>query len=68
MSCAVLSRIGKVTGYLRDCVWYLCYFEHCQRKRLRVGPDRYAVWQLAPGSTTNSNAAHRSPPALSREA
>jgi integrase len=40
-------RIGKVTGYLRGRVWYLCYFEHGQRKRPRVGPDRDAARQLA---------------------
>ena len=40
-------RIGKVTGYLRSRIWYLCYFEHGQRKRPRVGPDRDAARQLA---------------------
>lgn len=40
-------RTGKVTGYLRGRVWYLCYFEHGQRKRPRVGPDRDAARQLA---------------------
>jgi integrase len=40
-------RIGKVTGYLRGRVWYLCYFEHGQRKRPRVGLDRDAARQLA---------------------
>jgi len=40
-------RIGKVTGYLRGRVWYLCYFENGQRRRPRVGPDRDAARQLA---------------------
>src|SRR5579871_6058293 len=40
-------RIGKVTGYLRGRVWYLCYFENGQRCRPRVGPDRDAARQLA---------------------
>jgi integrase len=40
-------RVGKVTGYLRGRVWYLCYFEHGKRRRPRVGPDRDAARQLA---------------------
>ncbi|MDB5306174.1 MAG: hypothetical protein JWO38_376 [Gemmataceae bacterium] len=40
-------RVGKVTGYLRGRVWYLCYFENGQRRRPRVGPDRDAARQLA---------------------
>ncbi len=26
-------RIGKVTGYLRGRVWYLCYLENGKRRR-----------------------------------
>ena len=40
-------RIGKVTGYLRGRVWYLCYSEHGQRRRPRVGPDLSVARQLA---------------------
>ena len=40
-------RIGKVTGYLRGRIWYLCFFEHGKRRRPRVGPDRGAARQLA---------------------
>src|SRR5207253_10819303 len=36
-------RVGKVTGYLRGRVWYLCYFEHGRRRRPRRGPDRDAT-------------------------
>src|SRR5438128_2535909 len=31
-------RVGKVQGYLRGRVWYLCYHEHGRRPR--VGSDR----------------------------
>jgi integrase len=40
-------RIGRVQGYLRSKVWYLCYHENGQRRRPRVGPDRNAARQLA---------------------
>ncbi|QDU21805.1 tyrosine-type recombinase/integrase [Urbifossiella limnaea] len=40
-------RVGKVTGYLRGRVWYLCYFEHGKRRRPRAGADRDAARQLA---------------------
>jgi hypothetical protein len=40
-------RVGKVRGYLRGRVWYLCYHEHGRRRRPRVGPDREAARQLA---------------------
>jgi integrase len=40
-------RVGKVQGYQRGKVWYLCYFENGQRKRPRVGLDRKAAQLLA---------------------
>jgi integrase len=40
-------RVGKVQGYLRGSVWYLCYHEHGCRHRPRVGPDKAAAKQLA---------------------
>jgi len=40
-------RVGRVQGYLRGQVWYLCYHEHGQRRRPRVGRDREAAKQLA---------------------
>ena len=40
-------RVGKVQGYLRGSVWYLCYHELGQRRRPRVGPDQQAARQLA---------------------
>src|SRR5262249_28708869 len=40
-------RVGKVLAYLRGKVWYLCYHEHGQRRRPRVGPDKEAARQLA---------------------
>jgi integrase len=40
-------RVGKVQGYLRGQVWYLCYHEHGQRRRPRVGSDREVARQLA---------------------
>jgi integrase len=47
MSKARSFRIGKVTGYLRGRVWYLCYFEHGRRRRPRAGADRDAARQIA---------------------
>ena len=32
-------RVGRVRGYLRGDVWYLCYHENGVRRRPRVGPD-----------------------------
>ena len=32
-------RIGRVQGYLRGTVWYLCYFENGKRRRPRIGSD-----------------------------
>jgi len=40
-------RIGKVQGYLRGRIWYLCYHESGKRRRPRVGPDAKAARQLA---------------------
>ncbi len=40
-------RVGKVTVYLRGKVWYLCYYEHGQRRRPRVGPDKESARKLA---------------------
>jgi site-specific recombinase XerD len=40
-------RIGKVRGYVRGTIWYLCYYESGKRQRPRVGPDREAARQLA---------------------
>ncbi|MBA4192597.1 MAG: hypothetical protein C0467_31905, partial [Planctomycetaceae bacterium] len=47
MSKAQSFRVGNVTGYLRGCVWYLCYFEQGKRRRPRVGTNRDAARQLA---------------------
>ena len=40
-------RIGKVRGYLRGQVWYLCYHESGKRRRPRAGEDLKAARQLA---------------------
>ena len=40
-------RDGKVSGYLRGQVWYLCYFEQGKRRRPRAKP----LLVLAAGST-----------------
>lgn len=40
-------RMGRVKGYLRGRVWYLCYFENGQRRRPRVGPELDAARRLA---------------------
>jgi integrase len=32
-------RVGRVRGYLRGDVWYLCYHENGVRRRPRAGPD-----------------------------
>jgi hypothetical protein len=42
-----LFHVGRVQGYLRGRVWYLCYHEHGQRRHPRVGPDREAGKLLA---------------------
>ena len=40
-------RVGKVKGYLRSDVWYLCYYELGRRRRPRVGAGREAAKQMA---------------------
>src|SRR5438045_2193301 len=56
-------RVGKVRGYRRNKVWYLCYHEHGKRRRPRVGPDVIAARQLA--AQVNAQLAVGSPAALS---
>ncbi|MBN9521628.1 hypothetical protein J0H58_24435 [bacterium] len=56
-------RVGKVTGYRRGRVWYLCCFEYGKRLRPRVGPDRDAARQLA--AQVNGQIETGAPPALS---
>jgi integrase len=56
-------KVGKVRGYLRHRVWYLCYHEHGKRHRPRVGPDAKAARQLA--AQVNAQLAVGSPAALS---
>lgn len=58
-------RVGRVQGYLRGQVWYLCYHEHGQRHRPRVGPDREAARQLA--AQINAQLEVGAPAALSFE-
>ena len=58
-------RVGKVLGYLRGKVWYLCYHEQGKRHRPRVGPDRAAARQLA--SQVNAQLEVGAPAALSFE-
>ena len=40
-------RVGRVTVYLRERVWYLRYLEHGKRHQVRGSPDRDACRQLA---------------------
>jgi integrase len=40
-------RIGKVQGYKRGAVWYLCYHEQGKRHRPRVGQELSAARQMA---------------------
>lgn len=58
-------RVGKVQGYLRGKVWYLCYHDQGVRQRPRVGPDREAARQLA--AQVNAQLAVGAPAALSFE-
>ena len=58
-------RVGQVQGYLRGRIWYLCYYEHGQRHRPRVGPDRDAARQLA--AQTNAQLEISAPAVLSFE-
>ncbi len=65
MSKAHSFRVGKVTGYLRGRVWYLCYFENGRRRRPRAGTDRDAARQLA--AQVNAQLETGAPSALSFE-
>ncbi|QVL30212.1 hypothetical protein KIH39_15265 [Telmatocola sphagniphila] len=58
-------RIGKVRGYRRGKIWYLCYNEQGRRHRPRVGPDRNAARPLA--SQINSQLDVGTPAELSFE-
>jgi hypothetical protein len=58
-------RIGKVSGYLRGRVWYLCNFENGKRRRPRAGAERDAARQLA--AQVNSQLETGAPSALSFE-
>ncbi|MGB7159336.1 MAG: tyrosine-type recombinase/integrase [Tepidisphaeraceae bacterium] len=40
-------RMGRVQGYLRGRVWYLCYHENGQRRRPRVGASLEAARRVA---------------------
>jgi hypothetical protein len=53
-------RIGKVLGYLRGKVWYLCYLDSGRRHRPRVGTDKQAARQLA--AQINAQLAVGAPP------
>jgi integrase len=63
MAKSVSFRIGKVKGYLRNAVWYLCYQEEGVRRRPRVGGDRDAAKQMA--SQINGQLETGAPSALS---
>ena len=52
-------RIGKVRGDLRGRVWCLTYFEHGQRRRPRVGPDREAAALCVMSATASAVLATR---------
>lgn len=58
-------RVGRVKGYVRGRVWYLCYFEQGKRRRPRVGPDLEAARQLA--DQINGQLETGAPSALSHE-
>lgn len=58
--------IGKVKGYLRGRVWYLCYHEHGKRRRPRVGSKLDTARQMA--AQINSQLETGAPAALSFEA
>lgn len=58
-------RVGKVQGYLRGGIWYLCYYDGGQRRRPRVGPDRQVAKQLA--AQTNAQLEVGAPALLSFE-
>lgn len=40
-------RIGRVQGYKRGTVWYLCYHEQGRRRRPRVGQELESARQMA---------------------
>ena len=63
MAKSVSFRIGKVNGYLRGKVWYLCYQEEGLRRRPRVGSDREAARQMA--SQINGQLDNGAPSSLS---
>jgi integrase len=65
MSHASSFRVGKVSGYRRGQVWYLCYHENGRRRRPRVGPDKAAARQLA--AQINGQLETGAPAALSFE-
>jgi integrase len=65
MSQAPSFRVGKVSGYRRGQVWYLCYHENGRRRRPRVGPDKAAARQLA--AQINGQLETGAPAALSFE-
>ena len=65
MSTAPSFRIGKVSGYCRGRVWYLCYHENGSRRRPRVGPDKAVARNLA--AQVNGQLASGAPAALSFE-
>jgi integrase len=58
-------RVGKVQGYLRGKIWYLCYHEQGKRHRPRVGPDRDSARQVA--AQINAQLEVGAPAALSFE-
>lgn len=65
MSKALSFRIGKVIGYRRGQIWYLCYHENGIRRRPRVGPVIFAARQLA--AQVNGQLVIGAPAALSFE-
>jgi hypothetical protein len=52
-------RIGKVTGYLRGCVWKLCSLEHGRRPNSAPIPTGTLLGNSLPESTTNSKPVFR---------
>lgn len=65
MANAKSFRVGKVHGYLRGRVWYLCYHEHGKRHRPRIGSDREQARQMA--AQINGQVETGAPAALSFE-
>lgn len=58
-------RIGRVQGYMRGRVCYLCYHENGKRHRPRVGSERNVARQLA--AQINAQLQVGAPAALSFE-